>query len=187
MSIEKNMKNENGCIIIYPMEQINEQKIISMRKIGIFMNIAMGLTVSAILSAHGVISSGHATPKILVLSYAISAVVALCIGFFIPIRMINEKVTGNIKAKPVKILAANVITNLFYVLIITSLLTTLMITLAKHQMNINHVPESVPRPSVLKALPRSLASSYLISYVVTLILEPIYLNFAKKKYMPKEC
>ena len=83
---------------------------------------------------------------------------------------------------PAKFLVANIITNIFYVLIITSVNTSLFISLAKHAMEVNNVPLSVPRPSILAALPKSLISSYIISYIVTLILEPIYIKIAFKKY-----
>ena len=160
--------------------QTNPQAL-TMRKVGFFMNIAMGITVSIILSTHGVLASGHFAVPMLIISMVISCILALCIGFFLPVKPVKDKMTENMKMSA-KFLVANVITNIFYVFIITTVNTTLMITMAKHNMDINNVPLSVPRPSILAALPRSWLSSYIISYVVTLILEPIYLKMAFKKY-----
>lgn len=154
---------------------------LKMKKVGFFMNIAMGITVSIILSTHGVLSSGHFAVPALLLSMAISCVLALCIGFFLPVRPLKEKATAGLKG-PAKFLVGNVITNIFYVLIITTVNTTLMITLAKHQMALQNVPPHVPRPSIIAALPRSWLSSYIVSYIVTLVLEPVYLKIAFKKY-----
>lgn len=152
-----------------------------MKKVGFFMNIAMGITVSVILSTHGVLASGHFAIPMLIISMVISCILALCIGFFLPVKPVKDKLTGNMKM-PAKFLVANVITNIFYVLIITTVNTSLMIMMARHNMDINNVPASVPRPSILATLPRSWISSYIVSYVVTLILEPIYLKMAFKKY-----
>lgn len=154
---------------------------LKMKKVGFFMNIAMGITVSIILSTHGVVASGHFAVPMLLLSMAISCVLAFCIGFFLPVRPIKEKATASMKM-PVKFLVGNIITNIFYVLIITTVNTTLMITLAKHQMDLQNVPMNIPRPSVLAALPRSWISSFAVSYLVTLILEPIFLKIAFRKY-----
>lgn len=174
-----------NCIIILPMENSNSRPMgpdhLKMKKIGFFMNIAMGITVSMILSTHGVLASGHFAVPMLLLSMAISCILALCIGFFLPVRPLKEKATANLKG-PAKFLVGNIITNIFYVLIITTVNTTLMITLAKHQMDLQNVPQNVPRPSILAALPRSWISSYIVSYVATMILEPLYLKMAFKKY-----
>lgn len=163
------------------INKTNNDISVQMRKVGFFMNIVMGITMSLILSVHGVLGSGHFSVPSLAISIAISCILALCIGFFLPVRPAREKATAKMKI-PVKILVGNIITNLFYVLIITSVLTTVMITMARHGMDMNNVPASVPRPSVLKALPRSLLSSFVVSYVITLILEPLYLKIAFKKY-----
>ncbi|MCQ2241844.1 hypothetical protein [Treponema sp.] len=165
---------ENNTIQTNPQAQ-------TMKKLGFFMNIAMGITVSIILSTHGVLASGHFSVPSLAISMVVSCILALCIGFFLPVKPAKDKVTANMKM-PVKFLVANIITNIFYVLIITSVNTSLLITLAKHAMDLNNVPPSVPRPSILAALPKSLISSYIISYIVTLILEPIFLKIAFKKY-----
>lgn len=165
---------ENNSIQTNPQAQ-------TMRKVGFFMNIAMGITVSIILSTHGVLASGHFSVPSLAISMVASCSLALCIGFFLPVKPVKDKITANMKM-PAKFLVANIITNIFYVLIITSVNTSLFITLAKHAMEVNNVPHSVPRPSILAALPKSLISSYIISYIVTLILEPIYIKIAFKKY-----
>ena len=123
----------------------------TMRKVGFFMNIAMGITVSIILSTHGVLASGHFSVPSLAISMVVSCSLALCIGFFLPVKPVKDKITANMKM-PAKFLVANIITNIFYVLIITSVNTSLFITLAKHAMEVNNVPLSVPRPSILAAL-----------------------------------
>lgn len=160
--------------------QTNPQAL-QMKKVGLFMNIAMGITVSIILSVHGNLASGHFAIPMLMVSMVISCILALFIGFLLPVKPVKDKLTGNMKM-PAKFLVANIITNIFYVFIITTVNTSLMIILARHNMDINNVPLSVPRPSILAALPKSWLSSYIVSYIVTLILEPIYLKIAFKKY-----
>lgn len=168
-------------IIMENNERMNNPQAMKMKQVGFFMNVAMGVTVSIILSTHGVVSSGHFTVPTLLISMAISCILALCIGFFLPVRQVKEKFTGGMKM-PAKHIIGNIITNIFYVLIITSVNTTLMILLARHNMDINNVPPHIPRPEVLKALPRSLLSSFIVSYIVTLFIEPFYLKLAFKKY-----
>lgn len=162
-------------------EKMNNPQAMKMKQVGFFMNVSMGITVSLILSTHGVLASGHFSVPTLIMSMVISCILALCIGFFLPVNQVKEKFTGGMKM-PAKHFVGNIITNIFYVLIITSVNTTLMILLARHNMDINNVPPSIPRPELLKVLPRSLISSFIVSYIVTLFIEPLYLKMAFKKY-----
>ena len=92
---------ENNSIQTNPQVQ-------TMRKVSFFMNIAMGITVSIILSTHGVLASGHFAVPMLIISMVISCILALCIGFFLPVKPVKDKMTENMKM-PAKFLVANVI------------------------------------------------------------------------------
>lgn len=163
-----------------------DEKVTVQRKIGRFMTVAMGITVSIVLSAFGVISSGHFSVPMLLLSMVISIVLALIIGFLLPVQPVKMALTKNIKNNFLRMLVGNVITNLFYVLIITTVLVFVMNGMAAHIMDMNNVPASVPRPNALKVLPSRLLESYIVSFVVTFLLEPLYLMIAKKKYLPAQ-
>ncbi len=153
------------------------------KKIGRFMTITLGLTMSIVLGTLGVVSSGHFSISMWIISLVLSIALAMIIGFLFPVQPIRKMATAGIQNKLLKSIAGNAIVNFVYVLIITTVLLFVMITLAKHQMDVLQVPESVPRPSFIRALPFSLIKSYIVSYVITFILGPIYLKIAFKRYL----
>lgn len=99
-----------------------------------FMTLAMGITLSFVMGTHGVVASGHFTIPMWLLSLALSIPLALAIGFLIPIRKMNQALTKKIENKIAKVLVSAVVTNLFYVGIITTVLTIVMIGNANGQI-----------------------------------------------------
>ena len=59
-----------------------------MKKIGLIMNVLMGVSLSFVLSLTGLIASSHFQVRAWLLSFFLSFVLSLLIGFFVPVRKI---------------------------------------------------------------------------------------------------
>ncbi|MCR4656039.1 MAG: hypothetical protein K5770_07415, partial [Lachnospiraceae bacterium] len=60
-----------------------------MRKVGMKMNILMGVSLSFGLSLTGNLSSGHFTVPGFLISFLASTVVSIIIGFLVPMRKLE--------------------------------------------------------------------------------------------------
>ncbi|MCR5250740.1 MAG: hypothetical protein K6E50_09065 [Lachnospiraceae bacterium] len=102
------------------------------RKIGMRMNLLMGLTLSicmsVIMSVIEFINSGHFVLPVLLLTFAVSFLISLLIGFVIPMGKLGRAATkkmkpGSLKARCVEALISD--------LIYTPLITLAMIILVR--------------------------------------------------------
>lgn len=187
----------------------------AMKKMGTFMTISMGITVSAVLATVGVATSGHFNVVLWGASVTLSIIIALVIGFLIPIRKVSEKITANIKSPIGKMLVDTLVVNLFYCLIITVVLEYLMVGLANKQISARqedlreqiitleqqdaeeHKQEIIAlqnqidgmeqnRPEFLEEIPIGLVRSFIIAYIVCLFVQPIYKAIGVKRYFRKQ-
>lgn len=186
------------------------------KKVGRFVTNMMGVTVSLILGTIGPFLSGHFTIQTWIISVVSSMIIALLVGYIIPVKKIADKITQNIFSQTVTALVNNVIINVFYVLIIVSSVLFISLKVANVGMNkavdaqkqaivelneqmteenteeiqkqIDELEAAIEninanRPSYSKELPMNLLWGFVISYVVTLILQPIFVNIGMKKYV----
>ena len=151
-----------------------------MKKVGMLMNVCMGVTMSFFLSLVGNLTSGHFTFPGFLASFLISTVISLVIGFLVPIRRISDNVCekaglahGSIKAR----LLESVISDLIY----TPFITLAMVTFA-YFTAASHAPEGAPPflPMFLSSLLISLA----VGYVLIFIFTPLFLGLLIKKFGP---
>lgn len=204
------------------------------KKIGRFMTIAMGITLSIVLSTFNVLMSGRFTIPMFLISILISCTISLAIGLIIPTKKISDKAVEKINNKFVKAAVGNFIVSACYSLIITTVLVFVMMGMANMnitrqqaelQGNLDGLTDIVAaqeielsneeagsekfieltasinekkgqaegirqqiagmdtgRPNAVKQLPKSLVSSLLISWIIGMIVQPIYLKLAFKKY-----
>ena len=198
------------------------------------MTIAMGITLSIVLSTFNVLMSGRFTIPMFLISILISCTISLAIGLIIPTKKISDKAVEKINNKFVKAAVGNFIVSACYSLIITTVLVFVMMGMANMnitrqqaelQGNLDGLTDIVAaqeielsneeagsekfieltasinekkgqaegirqqiagmdtgRPNAVKQLPKSLVSSLLISWIIGMIVQPIYLKLAFKKY-----
>ena len=104
---------------------MNEQ----MRKIGRSMSIKMGVTMSFCLSLIGMGTSGHFTVPGFLISFVVSTILSLIIGFVVPMGKISASACKSLGLKP-GTLPARCIESIISDLIYTPIMTLVMVGLA---------------------------------------------------------
>ena len=152
----------------------------NMKKIGITMNILMGVTLSFFLSLMGNLTAeGGFKPVAFLASFAVSTIISLIIGFVIPMRKLE---TGAVKTMGLteRSLPANLISALISDLIYTPVITLAMIALArKMAMKMSNGHADLPPFGVMFV--KSLIISLIVAYIIILIATPVYLKLVMKK------
>ena len=154
-----------------------------MKKIGILMNILMGVSLSCALSLTGFGLSGHFELVPWLISFALSTVLSLIIGFCLPVRKAEAaccKKCG-LQERSLGALALSSLTSdLFYTPVITLLMVALAYSGAKKGIEAalaNGAPaESLPQLQFLPMFLHSLVISLIVGYVLIFILQPLYLK-----------
>ena len=108
---------------------MNEEMRKKTRKVGIEMNLCMGITLSFFLSLVGTLSSGHFTVSGWLLSFLISTVISIVIGLLIPMNKVMEAVDRKAGLQSGS-LGARFLDSLISDLIYTPLLTLCMVGFA---------------------------------------------------------
>ena len=149
-----------------------------MKKIGMTVSICMGITMSFFLSLIGTGMSGHFTVTGWLVSFLISAVVSLLIGFVIPMKKVTEGVCRVLKLKP-RSLIARCVESLVSDLIYTPLMTFIMVFLA-YKSAISH---GAPAESMNlgKMFWGSFGICLAAGFLLIFILMPLFVNIAMKK------
>lgn len=149
-----------------------------MRMIGIKMNILMGLTMSIILSFVGTILGGHFSIPAWLVSFGISLVISLVIGFIVPIKKLGDGLCDKCKVNP-QSMKGNLLSALLSDFIYTPIITIIMVVVMLGNAA-KHAPAGAV-PSVGKVLPGSLVVCLIVGFVVIAIVQPIFLKFLLKK------
>lgn len=149
-----------------------------MKKIGRKMSIMMGVTMSFCMSLIGTLMSGHFTIPGFIISFIISTVICLIIGYFVPIGQIAHNTCekrglerGSLGARCLE----SLITDVFF----TPIMTLAMISYAyimskKHDVDMKFLP----------AFLSSLLIGLVICFILAFIFTPIYLKIAMKGNIP---
>ena len=166
-----------------------------MRKIGLAMNILMGVSLSFFLSLTGLLASGHFELKAWLVSFGASAILSLLIGFFVPVRKIALSVCGRCGLHE-RTLPFHCMDSLVSDLIYTPLITLLMVALAffgaKRGIDAaiaEGVPaQSIQAPNFFPMFAHSLLISLVVGYILIFILQPLFLRLllGKKQNAPEE-
>ncbi|MBR2677463.1 MAG: hypothetical protein IKE28_11210 [Solobacterium sp.] len=141
-----------------------------MRKAGQKMSLYMGVTLSFILSLVGTLSSGHFTFPGWLLSFACSTVIALIIGFAVPMGKISRDLTEKLQLDPQSV-PAKLLTALVSDLIYTPLITLAMVYLAYRQASAHGASISF-----LGMFLPSLLLSLVVAYFCIYFIEPVFLK-----------
>ena len=149
-----------------------------MREIAIKMNILMGISMSLILSLVGTLMSGHFSFPAWRSSFMISFVIAMFIGFVVPIKKTSDIVCEKCKVDP-ESKKSNLLRALISDLVYTPIITILM-----EIIMLNNAAKNAPAgavPPLAKVLPGSLAICFIIGFVVIAIIQPLFLNMLLNK------
>ena len=145
-----------------------------MKKIGMQMSILMGITLSFFLSLSGNLLSGHFTIAGFLVSFAVSTMISLVIGFRVPVRKISQQLCKMLTLKPHSLSELSIeslVSDIAYTPIITLCMVFLAYKIAvKHGASINFTRMFVP----------ALIISMILGYVLIFIFQPLYLKILFK-------
>lgn len=140
-----------------------------MKNIGKDMNIAMGIVLSYCLTLTGMLTSGqHFEGVEFVISFAVSTVVSILIGIFVPMRPLTEKVCGGMQPGTLK---RRCIEALIADLIYSPIMTLLMISLA--YWNNHRMGGQMP---FLPPFIKGLIISLIVGFILSFIFMPLFLR-----------
>ena len=141
-----------------------------MRRAGQKMSLYMGVTLSFILSLVGTLSSGHFTVPGWLISFVCSTIIALIIGFVVPMGKISRDFTEKLNLDPDSV-PAKLLKALVSDLIYTPLITLAMVYMAYRQASAHGAPVNfwgMFLPSLLLSL--------VVAYFCIYFIEPIFLK-----------
>ena len=150
-----------------------------MRKIGREMSVRMGLTMSFVMALVGTLTSGHFTFVGFLISFVCSAVIALAMGFLIPIGKITNDLTVRKGMKPGKLstrCAEALISNLIYTPVITLAMVGLGYYLAMKQSG------GMAQLSFGPMFLHSLVICLIVGFVLIFLVQPLFLRSLMGKY-----
>ena len=163
-----------------------------MRKIGLIMNVLMGVALSFFLSLTGLLASGHFEVKAWIVSFLASTVLSLLIGFCIPVRKIALLVCGKCGLKE-RTLPFHCMDSFVSDLIYTPLITLVMVALAfmgakrgiEAAIAGGAPAESLPQLHFLPMYLHSLLISMVVGYILIFVLQPVFLKILVGKKRPE--
>ena len=144
-----------------------------MKEIGRKMSIRMGILMSFSLSLIGTLTSGHFSVPGFLISFVLSTVVSLIIGFLVPIGLINMKIAKKHNLEPGKIKTRCVealVSDLVYTPVMTLVMTILAYTMAMKQSG------GMAQISFLPMFLRSLLICFVAGFILILVFMPIFLR-----------
>lgn len=150
----------------------------NMRALGMKMSVLMGITMSFVLSLVGTLTGGHFSVPSWIISFGLSLIISLVIGFVVPIKKVGDKVCGAFKINPESgkgNLLSGLISDLIYTPVITIIMVVVMLGNAA-----KHAPEGAV-PPISRVLPGSLLICFVIGYIVIIIVQPLFLKMLLKK------
>jgi len=170
-------------------KDINNIQQLQMRRIGLVMNILMGVTLSCALSLTGLALSGHFEVKAWLISFGASTVLSLIIGICLPVRKASLAICSRCGLKERTFsfhCLDSLVSDVFYTPLITFLMVLLAYNGARNTITHVYADMEVVQQALeeLKFMPmflHSLLVSMIAGYVLIFILQPLYL----KMLLPK--
>lgn len=151
-----------------------------MKKIGRRMSILMGVSLSFCLSLLGNLTSGHFTLPGFLISFAVSTLISLIIGFLVPMKKVGDGLANALHLKP-RSLPAHCAESFVSDLIYTPVITLAMVALA-WKMATSHGAQMPFLPMFL----HSLVLSMIVGYVLIFILMPVFFKLTTRGQHPLE-
>ena len=148
-----------------------------MKKVGMTISIFMGVTLSFCLSLTGNLmgsrqSGAFSVPGWLI-SFVVSTLISLIIGFIVPMKKISDSIQGRFGGP--RSLKARLIDTLVSDIIYTPVITLAMVALA-YKNAVTHGAQMPFAPMFLS----SLIVSLIVAYILIFILMPVFLKLSLK-------
>lgn len=161
-----------------------------------YISIRMGLTMSIIMSCVGSVMGimearskaevGANLPPFIVMllpsllvSLVITTILAIGLGFIIPMKKMNEGIAKATKAKGFGLhFIQSIVSDLLYtpfISLVMSVASTLLFA---------KVPSNVVMPAALGSFLRSFPIEFVLALLAIIILQPVFQKAAFKKYIP---
>ncbi|MBR1669862.1 MAG: hypothetical protein IJ695_04115 [Butyrivibrio sp.] len=150
-----------------------------MKVIGRQMSLRMGLLMSFSLALVGTVTSGHFTIPGFLISFALSAVISIIIGFVVPVGKVSESFCRRRNLAPGTLpykLASAFISDLIYTPVITLAMVCLAYFMAKKQSG------GMAQIPFLPMFLKSLVITFIVGFVLIYIFMPLFLNQLMKKH-----
>lgn len=180
------MKKLNNYFSVFINFRVQyKREVLFMRKIMALMAIFMGLIMSFILSLVGTLVGGHFSIPAWMMSFGISLVLSIIIGFVVPVKMLGDKFCKKhnvIPESPKGNFMSALISNLIYTPFLTIVMVSTMVLMATKE-----IPVWQPRLNILlHALVPSLIISFIVGYIAITIFQPLLVRMLIKKIKQPE-
>ena len=148
----------------------------AMKSAGRRISLCMGVTLSFCLSLIGTLMGGHFSPAGWLISFLVSLVISIIIGFTVPMGKISQSV----RAKHGDTIKARLIDSLYSDLIFTPIITILMnIGAYVMAMKMSGGQAEMNLPMMIIT---SLIVCMVVGYIIIFIVQPIFMKiFIKNK------
>ncbi|MBR1815069.1 MAG: hypothetical protein IJ763_00035 [Lachnospiraceae bacterium] len=147
----------------------------NMKKIGRQMSILMGVTLSFFLSLTGLLASGKFNVAGWLISFLISTVISLIIGFLVPMKKVTDSVNNKLNLTPGK-LGTRCMESLMSDLIYTPIITLAMVFMAYKKATAHGA--KIP---FIAMFGKSLVLCMVVGFILIFIFMPIYMRLVFKK------
>jgi hypothetical protein len=147
-----------------------------MKKIGRQMSVLMGLTLSFCLSLAGNLASGKFTVPGFIISFIASLVISLLIGFFVPMKKVNDSLDTKLGLQPGKT-STHAFESLISDLIYTPIITVVMVALA-YKNATSHGAKGLHFGPMLA---KSMVLSLVLGYILIFIFMPVFMKIVLKR------
>lgn len=154
------------------MNEIEQVK--KMKKIGRLISVFMGVTLSLFLSLFGNLFSGHFAWQNWLISFGITLIISLVIGFSVPMKKVNDSECRRHNLNP-NAFSTHLLLSLISDAIFTPAITIVMVLFAYFMAT-----KSGAQLNLLKMMITSILESYAIGYILILIFTPLYTKLAFK-------
>lgn len=156
----------------------------AMKKVGLLMNIFMGVTMSICLSFvgnfMGFLQSGKFSVVGYLINVGISTVISLIIGFVVPMKKLGDGAVRAAKLKPHTI-KARLLESLISDCIYTPALSLCMVAYEYFTMRAHAAPEALEHmPGFFQMFIGSFLACMVVGYILIFIFTPVYLKLSMK-------
>lgn len=147
----------------------------NMKKIGREMSLLMGVTLSFFLSLTGLLAAGKFSVVGWLISFVLSTIISLIIGFLIPMKKVTDGVNNKLGLKPGK-LSTRCMESLISDLIYTPIITFAMVFMAYKKATAHGA--KIPFAGMFI---ESLLICFVVGFVLIFIFMPVFMKIVLKK------
>ncbi len=150
-----------------------------MKLVGRDMSIKMGITMSFFLSLIGISTSGHFTIPGFLISFVVSSIISLIIGFIVPMGKVTNGLLGKLRLDRGTMgarLLETFVSDLIYTPVMTFAMVFLAYNMAMKQSG------GMAELSLGKMFLSSFIICFLAAFVIIFIVQPIFMKQSMKKH-----